>query len=462
MKKIFAVGVLFLLVGGLYAQNLLQNPGFETWIDDTTPQYWIDDDSILVFQHSDTVHSGTYSAKIVLLTQNQSFADFFQEWVPVNEGQDYELSFYVFDNDPAGYARIACYWFKSDSSYITSFYGNSSSNSPDWQLVADTATAPAGAAFMKFNIRFYDVSSNWDGDAIFYIDDASATEVVTAGPDTFTIQEIQGETSSSPLEGEVVVTYGIVTGVFGNNFFMEEQPGGAWHGIYVYRGSAGDPAVQVGDSIRITAEVDEYYGNTELKNVVSLDILASGVTVPGPTFLPTGDVPQEQYEGVFVKVDYALCTNPDLGYGEWEVDDGSGPVRVDDMGYSYTPTEDYYYMVQGPLFYSYGNYKIEPRDENDVYEYGPTLIGEKESSTITSVRVLRNPATSNPVLLITLSRDMDLNIKVFDITGRTVVTKNLHNLSAGSHSLNLGTLKSGVYFYDINSGLFSGKFVVVK
>lgn len=38
-----------------------------------------------------------------------------------------------------------------------------------------------------------------------------------------------------------------------------------------------------------------------------------------------------------MKVVSAVCTNPDLGYGESEIDDGTSPARVDDMGYSYTP-----------------------------------------------------------------------------------------------------------------------------
>lgn len=199
---------------------------------------------------------------------------------------------------------------------------------------------------------------------IFAFDDADNSASVVAGPPLLTIMEIQGQDSSSPYVGDTVATTGIVTGVYSNGFFLEERPGGAWHGIWVY--TAGTPTVAVGDSILIIAEVNEYYGLTELLNIVHLEVLASGLPLPGPTLLPTGEVPQEQYEGVFVRVENAVCIDPDLGYGEWLVDDGSGPVRIDDKGVSYTPDSGQTYNIQGPLYYSFGNYKIEPRDSGDI------------------------------------------------------------------------------------------------
>ncbi|RKY35687.1 MAG: hypothetical protein DRP73_04505, partial [Candidatus Omnitrophota bacterium] len=373
LKKAVMLVIGTLIVGfPLYAS--LSNGGFESWTGGL-PDYWTPDDSIIVEQASDVVHGGSYSAKVTLITQNQSLADFIHEAVSVSENTLYTLDAWIYDNDDAGRGRLIIRWYDSSMGYIsTSYAATYSSDMDEWQELTFDATSPAGAAYAEPGIRFYDVSSNWDGDAIFHVDDFDLTSAPT-GPETLTIYEIQGQADESPYVGETVVTYGIVTGVFGNNFFMEEQPGGAWHGIYVYRGGTSEPVVARGDSLRITGTVSEYYGMTELTNP-TIDILASGVTVPGPTMLATGSVPVEDYEGVLVKVDNAVCTNPDLGYGEWEVDDGSGPVRVDDMGYSYTPDSGAMYMVTGPLFYSYGNYKIEPRDENDVYEY-PTGVSER-------------------------------------------------------------------------------------
>ena len=457
MKKVLGMAIIAILAGGAYATNLLQNPGFESWVSGA-PEFWSNDDGITVTQNSDTVLSGNYSAKIVLTTQDQSDADFFQEYIPVTEGNMYTAGTSIFDNDSAGKARIVVYWFASDSSYISGTYGSYSSDNPDWSVVLDTVVAPDGAAYAKFDIRFYDVASNWDGDAEFFLDGAFFLEMGEPAPDTLTIMEIQGQSDTSPYEGQIVVTTGVVTAVFGNNFFLEEQPGGAWHGIYVYRGGVSDPPVAVGDSLLITGTVSEYYGMTEITNIVDLVILSYGATVPGPTLLATNDVNDEAYEGVFVKVDNAQCTNDDLGYGEWEVDDGSGPVRIDDMGVPYSPILGNLYMVQGPVMYSYGNYKIEPRTETDIVDYGATDVEEGALKGDVAFKLLTNPARGKAVFQFAPYISGKVEITLYDMTGKAVRVLS-KDLAGGSSrvEMNLEGLPGGVYFYSVRAGGLTGR-----
>ncbi|OQX76325.1 MAG: hypothetical protein B6D61_08980 [Bacteroidetes bacterium 4484_249] len=185
--------------------------------------------------------------------------------------------------------------------------------------------------------------------------------IVSFAQTEVTIYEIQGQQAHSPYEGETVKTYGIVTGVFSGSYFIQDGEG-EWNGVYVY--SFED--VAAGDEIELTAEVTEYYDLTELKNISSFTMLSSGNPLPAASVLNTGDIDDEAYEGVLVKVENAFCTNDNLGYGEWELDDNSGPCRVDDMGVVYSPVLGLNYTVTGPLQYTYGNYKIEPRDESDI------------------------------------------------------------------------------------------------
>ena len=457
MKKVLGMAIIAILAGGAYATNLLQNPGFESWVSGA-PEFWSNDDGITVTQNSDTVLSGNYSAKILLTTQDQSNADFFQEYIPVTEGNMYTAGTSIFDNDSAGKARIVVYWFASDSSYISGTYGSYSSDNPDWSVVLDTVVAPDGAAYAKFDIRFYDVASNWDGDAEFFLDGAFFLEMGEPAPDTLTIMEIQGQSDTSPYEGQIVVTTGVVTAVFGNNFFLEEQPGGAWHGIYVYRGGVSDPPVAVGDSLLITGTVSEYYGMTEITNIVDLVVLSYGATVPGPTLLATNDVNDEAYEGVFVKVDNAQCTNDDLGYGEWEVDDGSGPVRIDDMGVPYSPILGNLYMVQGPVMYSYGNYKIEPRTETDIVDYGATDVEEGALKGDVAFKLLTNPARGKAVFQFAPYISGKVEITLYDMTGKAVRVLS-KDLAGGSSrvEMNLEGLPGGVYFYSVRAGGLTGR-----
>jgi len=196
------------------------------------------------------------------------------------------------------------------------------------------------------------------------------------------IQEIQSNTTdgdASAYNGQTVTTAGVVTAVTGKGFFIQNGTG-AWSGIYVYLGTT--PDVSVGDYVQVTGTVKEYYGLTEISSVSNVTKLGTA-PVPEPVVLKTGDVAQEQWESVLVEVRDVDVTNADLGYGEWEIDDGSGPVRVDDLMYKYTPTDgEHLYYVRGVVYYSYGNFKIEPRSEEDIGlqpEYIP--ISEIQSHT---------------------------------------------------------------------------------
>ncbi|WP_232460744.1 Gldg family protein [Thermococcus barossii] len=193
------------------------------------------------------------------------------------------------------------------------------------------------------------------------------------------IQEIQSNTTdgdASAYEGKLVLTRGVVTFVASNGFAIQNGTG-PWSGIWVYTGSA--PDVEVGDLVEVQAEVDEYYGFTELNyrntDADKRDIRILGSTeVPSPVVLPTGNVSQEKWEGVLVEIRDVKVIDPDLGYGEWFVDDGSGPVRIDDKFYDYSPSHFRYVYIRGIVWYSYGNFKIEPRYGDDVEPYIP-LIG---------------------------------------------------------------------------------------
>ena len=94
-----------------------------------------------------------------------------------------------------------------------------------------------------------------------------------------TIYQIQGQQDLSPYEGQTVKTYGIVTGVFSGSYFIQDGEG-EWNGVYVYSSDN----VSVGDELELTAEVDEYYDLTELKNISSLTILSSGNPLPAASF----------------------------------------------------------------------------------------------------------------------------------------------------------------------------------
>ncbi len=197
-----------------------------------------------------------------------------------------------------------------------------------------------------------------------------------------TIAEIQGSGDASPYVDQEVTTYGIVTATHGSGYYIQDGTD-VRSGVYVYDQ---DFAPNVGDSIMITGNVAEFFDLTELVGITSLTVISSGNALPAPVVLSTNDVNQEDYEGMLVQVQEATCTNPDIGFGEFELNDGSGPCAVDDLLYLYSASQDVKYNLTGPLHYSFEAYKIVPRNADDV-EIAEALfftVDPKESNLSTN------------------------------------------------------------------------------
>ena len=197
-------------------------------------------------------------------------------------------------------------------------------------------------------------------------DDGSCLEVTTTA-----IAAIQEGQLTDAYTGTTVVTNGVVTGVFGSLVSVQDGQG-PYSGIWMFGPNV---PVVVGDDIEITGTVAEYYGLTQLTGV-SVVINAQGAALPTPEVLSTATAAsEEQWEGVLVQVTGDVSSES-LGYGEWGVDDTSGECRIDDRGYDAIDTGNVTagstWQVTGPLDYSFGNYKIQPRSEADALLYGCT------------------------------------------------------------------------------------------
>jgi hypothetical protein len=111
---------------------------------------------------------------------------------------------------------------------------------------------------------------------------------------------------TSPDFGKWVHTGGIVTGIFSRNFYIEENPGGAWHGLYIRRPQFSDtfPRVTIGDSVEVLGLITEYARTTtsqvEYINGGRVAVLAQGVSLPETTLLTISQV-NESLECALVK-----------------------------------------------------------------------------------------------------------------------------------------------------------------
>lgn len=153
------------------------------------------------------------------------------------------------------------------------------------------------------------------------------------------ICQIQGAGAASAYDGQVITTTGIVTAIHLGTGTLQgyfiEQPAcdgnaSTSNGIFVYQPSALN--IAVGDQVQVTAEVDEYNGLTELKNVSSLSITGSATITATPVNLPvSASWDPEHVEGMLLQFPQTLVVNDATDwaqYGELVL----GPQRL------YTPT----------------------------------------------------------------------------------------------------------------------------
>ena len=194
---------------------------------------------------------------------------------------------------------------------------------------------------------------------------------VILGETVYDIQYTTDPSGDSPLVGQIVTVSGIVTATNwyssgnSNNFFISDEEGGEWHGIFVYNF---DYVVELGDEVELTAEVSEYYGFTELSNLTALTVLSSGNPVPDELVVTTQALSgTEAYEGVLVQVNEVEVTVDPDDYGQAYINDGSGVCQTDDAMYDYEPSlgNEYAYII-GIVDYSYDEYGLNPRSAMDI------------------------------------------------------------------------------------------------
>lgn len=186
------------------------------------------------------------------------------------------------------------------------------------------------------------------------------------GGDVYTCYEIQGQQSSSPYEGQTVSVSALVSSgdaeIYGDFAVLQDQGGGPWSGLVVYGTSTAE--VSRGDSVTITGEVQEYYGMTELAYPTDITVHSSGHTLAPPVSLNTGQVTEEQYEGVLVSVaDAEVLSAGDYSY---EINDGSGSCHLGNRGDYTEPSVGDFVDAIGPVFYEFDEWRIQPRDQDDV------------------------------------------------------------------------------------------------
>ncbi|MEA3266216.1 MAG: hypothetical protein U9P42_04660 [Candidatus Fermentibacteria bacterium] len=242
--------------------------------------------------------------------------------------------------------------------------------------ISDLATLTYADDGLGWNTQYYyalqTVDSSqltaWSNEATITTPDSSGG----GGGDVLSCYEIQGQADESPYDGDDVTVTGIVTAA-AEEFYtsvtdaqlvtIEDLSGGEWSGLVLFGYDGVMDNLERGDSVVVSGYVQEYYGLTEVV-VQSVDFQESGHTIPDPEQISTVDIASEEWEGVFAAVSNVTVTTDPDSYGEFMVNDGSGEGFVKLYGFA-TSVGDTYSEIIGVVFYSYDEYKLNARDEND-------------------------------------------------------------------------------------------------
>lgn len=224
----------------------------------------------------------------------------------------------------------------------------------------------------------------------------------TAGESCLTtITAINSENIEGTVELEdVVVTSGLTDE--GDGFFIQDQGGGAYSGIYVFL-SMKDTSwfnLSVGDTIDVRGDALEWYDLTELKVSSQDAVTVTGSADPVAEVLTSAPVDWEPYEGALVTwTDVGITSSVD-DYGECDTDYG---ISMDDLFYDFhLSSGDTVESVTGLITYSWEEYKLCPRDAADLGGKG-TGTGTGPAPTATTVAEVQQGTGASEGDTVTLS-----------------------------------------------------------
>ena len=436
MKHLYALGLLAALSLPTQAQTVFES-GFENWADDL-PTDWNGVRTNLpaasITQVSENLHGGSFAVRLTnAAIGHQRFST---QDVTVVAGQTYEVRFWARGN---GEVRLGLYDGRPGNGY-SSYTNYATVSGASWIEVVLTVACTNDTTAGQFILS---LRNTLDPEHLV-VDDVNISTTAPEVPTPATISEIQTTSApdgASPLDGELVQTSGIVTGVVTNvsgtitSFFMQDGTG-AFSGIYVF----GTPptAVAMGDDITIVGRVDEFNSLTEIVSLQSVTVNSSGNTLPAAQDLNGAEASTEPWEGVLVRVADLACMNlPDITNNfQWLGSNWQGSILVDDLIYDTTPSVGGYYSVTGVVTYTFSEWKLEPRMESDL-EIG-TGVEELSSAALS---MYPNPTTNLVTIdLSAMSGRSELSLS--DATGRVV----LNTLSSDDRLvIDASTFAAGLY-----------------
>ncbi len=292
-----------------------------------------------------------------------------------------------------------------------------------------------------------------------------------------TAQDTEGD---SPFVGQTVpmdITVVLMTdpanaGTGQDDVVAVQDSNDPWSGIAIYNQGTPFAGNSPGDAIHITeALVYERYGMTQLRNV-TFEVVGVGGDPLAPAVVSTGQLVDrniaESLEGMFVRVENVtvVATNADAPsgpYGEFLASsDGTvgNAVRVNDQsrglvyegndpGTVFSLEQDLDF-VQGTLWYSFSNFKIEPATLADIQIHSGVAVEDETLPTTSRLHQnFPNPFNPTTSILYDVAVTGRVRLAVYDALGREVALLADDERTVGSYTVQFDAsrLASGLYVY---------------
>ena len=261
---------------------------------------------------------------------------------------------------------------------------------------------------------------------------------------TMPIAKVRGNGDNSPYENQSVSVTGIVTASYSDGYYIQDDVN-TRSGIYIYDGYH---KTMIGNVVQLTGTVTDYYGLTEIKSVSSYKLLQIKVPLPEPLVINTGKV-SKNYQSMFVRLNNVTCTALPDNNGNWQVDDGYGKILVhNSSAYSFSPTMNQKYDIQGILTYYNNVWRIELRTAGDVDAANEIYQIDNLSN---KMRLLPNPAKT--FIIVQMKDEFPVptgTLRIFSVDGKLHYSEEivLQDLTEG-YRVDIDSLSSGSWIFSL-------------
>ncbi|MFU8803867.1 MAG: hypothetical protein ACNA8W_08680 [Bradymonadaceae bacterium] len=153
------------------------NGGFENWdATNSLPLDWVASDGVGVALETTDVRTGSSAVELTRNSTDNAATEFSSTLQPIVGGHEYIIDMWFLEDTDHARGRHIHQWYDENGvSLANASFGAYTVNSPDWQVLSRTVTAPANAHFVRVATRIYTEGEATGGSVI--LDDVTITPV---------------------------------------------------------------------------------------------------------------------------------------------------------------------------------------------------------------------------------------------------------------------------------------------